>query len=197
MYQVNYTIFNFLGEWKRWICHSSLNCYTIFELFLYVSRSIIDAIQHKVNKFLWQGKKPHLGKLLAYRIQAMGGLGLLNLWNYYLAASFIQLAQWHAPSAQIPWLQFKSNSIKPHYLPSRIWSWSIWARDIAHLNSVVYQSFICGPFTRIILIWFPHPFVWPPTWTIHPFHWLLPLKLTKWIEHGIMTWKALIQEPPF
>lgn len=51
-------------------------------------------------------KKTRFHRTLLYRPQSLGGLGLPDLWRYYLAARFIQTAQWHAPILDIPWLAF-------------------------------------------------------------------------------------------
>lgn len=77
---------------------------------------------------------------MVYRPRAMGGLGLPNLWLYYLAARLLQLAQWHTPPHGIPWLRFERISIAPYYLPGLLWAKAICPKDISTLNAVVGQS---------------------------------------------------------
>lgn len=85
-------------------------------------------------------KKMRLGKQLVYRPQAKGGLGLPNLWLYYLSASLVQLAQWHAPQARIPWICFEGFSKALYYLPGPLWMSTARPKDLALLNELVSQS---------------------------------------------------------
>lgn len=51
--------------------------------------------------------KKNVIKSLLYRPKSLGGLGLPDLWRYYLAARLTQTAQWYAPALGIPWLMFE------------------------------------------------------------------------------------------
>lgn len=107
---------------------------------LYVSRSVIQKVQMDLLRFIWQNKKPRMGKVLMYRAQRRGGLGCPDLWKYFLASRLIQMAQWHIVPAPVPWLQFEQISVTPYYLPGILWSRSVSPRDITPLNNIVGQS---------------------------------------------------------
>lgn len=57
-----------------------------------------------------------------HRPQINGGLGLPNLWHYFLAARLSQLSHWFAPNSNIPWKIFESFSISPLNLQGILWS---------------------------------------------------------------------------
>lgn len=145
----------FWAEFRQWKCQLSLSYYFFFfYFFLGPSPTMCHArrsIQFKrdVNNFVWQNKKPQLGRKMIYRLRAMGGLGLPNLWLYYLSARLLQLAQWHngtppptlhTHTKGIPWLRFKRTSIAPYFLPGLLWATSIHPKDISTLNAVVGKS---------------------------------------------------------
>lgn len=52
---------------------------------------------------------PRFSKLVPYKQQNRGGLGLPDLWLYYLAARWSQLAQWPVPKPKIPRVRFVSS----------------------------------------------------------------------------------------
>lgn len=76
-----------------------------------------------------------------HRSQSNGRLSLPNSWCYYLATRFSQLAQWFAPTSQVPCLYFEEHSILPFHLQGLLWSKSIKPREIYPLNMVVAQSY--------------------------------------------------------
>lgn len=57
-----------------------------------------------------------------HRPQINEGLGLPNLWQYFLAARLTQLSQWFAPIHNIPWKIFESISVSPLHLQGILWS---------------------------------------------------------------------------
>lgn len=107
---------------------------------IYVPHSTIMAVQSELLKFVWQNKKPCMSRLLMHRAQSRGVLGCPDLWKYYLALRLIQLAQWHTPLSSVQWLQFKSISVVPFYLPGLLWSSFVSPKDVAQLNGIVGQS---------------------------------------------------------
>lgn len=107
---------------------------------IYVPHSTIMAVQSELLKFVWQNKKPCMSRLLMHRAQSRGVLGCPDLWKYYLALRLHQLAQWHTPLSSVQWLQFKSISVVPFYLPGLLWSSFVSPKDVAQLNGIVGQS---------------------------------------------------------
>lgn len=71
---------------------------------------------------------------------SQGGLGLPNIWLYYLSARLAQTAQWHAPPDSIPWLQFEISSVCPYYVPGLLWQTVLKPREIGVLNNIVGQT---------------------------------------------------------
>lgn len=72
-----------------------------------------------------------------FRPQNKGGLGLTNIWQYFLATKLTQMAQWFAPTPYIPWLNFESTSISPHFLQGLLWSDLNSHHKIRKLNNIV------------------------------------------------------------
>lgn len=87
-----------------------------------VPKTKLESLQRKINKFIWNNKKPRCSYSLMYRTQHSGGLGRPNLWLYYLAARLIQLAQWFSPATNISWLIFETSSILPLNLKGVLWA---------------------------------------------------------------------------
>lgn len=107
-----------------------------------IPKAFIDKLQQDVNRFVWRNKRSRFFKHVLYNSQTSGGLGLPNLWLYFLAARFSQIAQWNIPDSKVPWVKFESISIKPYWLPYILWSPTNSIQKIAPLNSLVAHSLI-------------------------------------------------------
>lgn len=107
---------------------------------LIIPKTFINNLQEDVNRFIWQDKRPRFSRQVLYRSQSTGGLGLPNLWLYFLAAHFSQIIQWNIPNSKVPWVKFESNSICSYCLPYTLWSPS--NCKLFPLNSIVTQSLI-------------------------------------------------------
>lgn len=87
-----------------------------------IPKTRLESLQREINRFIWNNKKPRCSYSLMHRSQHNGGLGLPNLWFYFLAARLVQLAQWFSPDTNISWLNFESTSILPLNLKGILWS---------------------------------------------------------------------------
>lgn len=105
---------------------------------LYVSCQTLVLIQQDINTFIWNNNYSRYGKLLTHRPMPQGGLGLPDVWLYYLTARLAQTAQWHATPDRIPWLQFEITSVRPFYI--HLWQVSPNPREIGALNNIVGQT---------------------------------------------------------
>lgn len=110
-------------------------------LSVYVSHRTIEQIPRDINSFIWKNMKPRYGKLITHRPLHQEGLGLPNIWHYYVVARLAQTAQWHISNAQLPWLQFEMSPIRPFYLPGPLWHTKVWPRETGSLNSITSQAF--------------------------------------------------------
>lgn len=166
---------------------------------LYVSRSVIQKVQMDLLRFIWQNKKPRMGKVLMYRAQRRGGLGCPDLWKYFLASRLIQMAQWHIVPAPVPWLQFEQISVTPYYLPGILWSRSVSPRDITPLNNIVGQSLYLWSLYRkkfklhsdvpLLSSFLGEPSFPPAFSSSLPYH--------KWIALGLVNLASLLQNASF
>lgn len=104
-----------------------------------IPKSKLFSIQRNINKFIWAGKKPRCSYALMHRPQSEGGLGLPNIWLYYLAARLTQLSQWFTPTHETPWKKFEITSIKPLYLQGILWSNITSYSKLSKLNIIVAQ----------------------------------------------------------
>lgn len=107
---------------------------------VYVSRQTIEQIQREVNKFIWKDKRLRFGKLISHIHLSRGGLGLPDLWRYFLEARLAQTAQWHAQSNSIPWLRIERASVRPWCLQELLWKASVRIKAFSPLNSIVAQT---------------------------------------------------------
>lgn len=69
-----------------------------------------------------------------------GGLGVPQIWLYYLASRFIQQAQWTIRKPKVPWVRFEQDSILPFHLPGLLWFSCPRPPELAGLNLVVAQG---------------------------------------------------------
>lgn len=105
-----------------------------------IPKTRVEAFQREINRFIWSDKKPTYNYSLMHRPQNKCGLGLPNIWHYFLAARLTQSAQWFAPTLYISWITFESTSISPLYLQGILQSNLKSHHDILKLNTIVAHS---------------------------------------------------------
>lgn len=105
-----------------------------------IPKSCNDKLQQDINRCIWQNKRPRFSKRILYKSQTTGGLGPPNLWFYFLATRFSQIAQWNIPDSKIPWVKFEAKTARPYCLMSMLWSPSNFTHRLSSLNSIVSQS---------------------------------------------------------
>ena len=154
LFKANYTplfarISTLLNTWSPYhisflgrVCAIKMNIlpkllYYFRTLPINISKSRLEAIQRLINKFIWANKRPRYSYALQHRTQTNGGLGLPNIWKYFLAARLSQLSQWFSPSKNIPWKKFETSSITPLHLQGILWSRYVLYRDLIKRNIIV------------------------------------------------------------
>lgn len=93
------------------------------------------------NKFICHNKPPRFTRAVLYRAIKLGGLGVPQIWLYYVASRFLQLAQWNITESHVLWLRFEQASISLYYLPGLLWSSkppvsAMWNRNIVAAHSL-------------------------------------------------------------
>lgn len=109
-----------------------------------VPKTRLESLQREINRFIWNNKKPRCSYNLMHRPQDRGGLGLPNLWLYFLATRLVQMAQWSSPDTNISWLTFKSTSIHPLNIRGILWSNTKLYHILNKKNTLIAQ---------LILLW--------------------------------------------
>ena len=158
-----------------------------------VPKSKLEALQRLINKFIWADKRPRYSYALQFKSQPSGGLGLPNLWKYFLAARLSQITQWFSPNRNVPWISFESSSIYPLYLQGILWSKYVLYKDLIKRNIIVAHAF---------KLWQNIQDIFSLASTISPFTSYLgdprlPLayknrhSFTTWTDHGLISLGSL------
>lgn len=98
--------------------------------------SILIKFKAHLNRFKWNDKPPRFSREALYCSNRLVGLGVPQMWLYYLASRFTQLAQWSIKNSRVPWVRFEQDFIAPFYLLGLLWSSKSQASALGSLNQV-------------------------------------------------------------
>lgn len=86
--------------------------YLYWALPIQVPPSFFIVVKHALSTLTWQGKRPRGPYHILIRHKRVGGMGLLDLKDYYVAVVLDQLRHWFAPSDTKQW-----KAIKQYFKP--------------------------------------------------------------------------------
>lgn len=106
-----------------------------------LNKQIITKFQSDINKFIWSDSHPRIAKSTLFKSPKQGGLGLPDIWLYYLAARWSQIAQWRIQNPKIPWVIFEKDAIQPYSISGLLWGNKIPNHTLEKRNLSVAHSY--------------------------------------------------------
>uniref|UniRef100_A0A8C5MYW4 Reverse transcriptase domain-containing protein n=1 Tax=Leptobrachium leishanense TaxID=445787 RepID=A0A8C5MYW4_9ANUR len=82
---------------------------------------ILHDLQSAFYRYVWQGKKPRVSRLILRRPKLHGGLAVPDLALYYKSAQLTQLLKWSSKRGKVCWVDIENDCIAPSCLSQVPW----------------------------------------------------------------------------
>uniref|UniRef100_A0A8C5R857 Reverse transcriptase domain-containing protein n=1 Tax=Leptobrachium leishanense TaxID=445787 RepID=A0A8C5R857_9ANUR len=83
--------------------------------------TILPDLQSAFYRYVWQGKKPRVSRLILRRPKKHGGLAVPDLALYYKSAQLTQLLQWSSRRGRVCWVDIENDYVAPSCLSQVPW----------------------------------------------------------------------------